>query len=339
MLKSSTHAYGVGGMPFSPASTISSKEIPMRASLLPVALRYVDQVARSGSIQRAGRELHVAASAINRQILRLEEELGVPLFERLPRGMRLTPSGDAIVTLARRWRDDERRAGEAIRQLQGTHQGHVRLVAMDSHTTSFLPALVDELAVAHPRITLEIEIGSTDSAITALGGGATDLACVFNLSPRRDVHTLWNSDLPFGCVVAAGHALARHATTSMQEACTHPIALQSRALHIRRYLESHHGWLFAEGQRRVETNSLQLVKMLAKSGRYVAFTSELDAAPELIEGSLRFLPVRDKSAEPQSVSVAIDASKPLSPVTRIVADLMVTQIQRCLTAARAVAPG
>jgi len=310
----------------------------MRASLLPVALRYVDQVARSGSIQRAARELHVAASAIDRQILRLEEDLGVPLFERMPRGMRLTPSGDAMVTLARRWRDDERRAAEAIRQLQGVHQGHVRMVAMDSHTTSFLPPLIEELAQAHPRITLEIEIGSTDSAITALGGASADLACVFNLTPRRDVHALWSSDLPFGCVVAAGHPLARNATTSMQEACTHPIALQSRALHIRRYLESHHGWLFAEGQRRVETNSLQLVKMLAKNGRYVAFTSELDAAPELIDGSLRFLPVRDKSAEPQSVSVAIDAAKPLSPVTRIVADLMVTQIQACLAGARAAAP-
>jgi DNA-binding transcriptional LysR family regulator len=309
----------------------------MRASLLPVALRYVDQVARSGSIQRAARELHVAASAIDRQILRLEEDLGVPLFERMPRGMRLTPSGDAMVTLARRWRDDERRAADTIRQLQGTHQGHLRLIAMDSHTTSFLPALVEELAREHPRITLEIEIGSTDSAIAALGASTADLACVFNLTPRRDVHVLWSSDLPFGCVVAANHPLARHATTSMQEACAYPIALQSRALHIRRYLESHHGWLFSDGQRRVETNSLQLVKMLAKGGGHVAFTSELDAAPELIDGSLRFLPVRDQSAEPQSVSVAIDAVKPLTSVTRVVADLMVAQVQRCLAAARAAA--
>jgi DNA-binding transcriptional LysR family regulator len=306
----------------------------MRASLLPVVLRYVDQVARSGSIQRAGRELHVAASAINRQILRLEEDLGTPLFERLPRGMRLTPSGDAIVTLARRWRDDERRAGEAHRQLQGTHQGHVRIVAMDSHTTSFLPRLVDELAEQHPRITLEIEIGSTDSALAALSNGSADLTSVFNLSPRRDVHVLWTHELPFGCVVASQHVLARKATTSMQEACAYPIALQSRALHIRRYLESHHGWLFSDGQRRVETNSLQLVKMLAKSGRYVAFTSELDAAPELIDGSLRFLPVRDQSAEPQSVSIAIDASKPLSPIVKIVADLMRENIQLCLDEVR-----
>ena len=90
----------------------------MRHSLVPAGLRYADQVARSGSIQKAARELHVAASAINRQILHLEEELGVPLFERLPRGMRLTPSGDALITLARHWRQDERAVIAEIRRIQ-----------------------------------------------------------------------------------------------------------------------------------------------------------------------------------------------------------------------------
>ncbi len=72
----------------------------MRASLVPASLRYIDQVARSGSIQKAAKELNVAASAIDRQILLLEQDMGVELFERLPRGMRLTAAGDALVTLA-----------------------------------------------------------------------------------------------------------------------------------------------------------------------------------------------------------------------------------------------
>ena len=61
----------------------------MRGSLVPSALRYVDQVARFGSIQRAAKELNIAASAVNRHILLLEHELGVALFERVARGMRL----------------------------------------------------------------------------------------------------------------------------------------------------------------------------------------------------------------------------------------------------------
>jgi DNA-binding transcriptional LysR family regulator len=121
-------------------------------------------------------------------------------------------------------------------------------------------------------------------------------------------------------VVAPDHPLAAHKTVRMQEVVAHPIALQNKMLPIRRYLDARHGWLFAEGQRMVETNSLQLVKILAAGGHYVAFTSELDAGPEIIAGALKFVPVRDKGADPQTVSVAIDGRKPLSKIAKIVAD-------------------
>lgn len=292
----------------------------MRGSLVPPALRYVDQVARSGSIQRAAKELNIAASAVNRHILLLERELGVALFERVARGMRLTSAGDTVVTLARRWRSDERRAAAELKALQGIDQGHVRLAAMDSHVNGFLPRIIEKLAREHPSISLEVQIASTDDAVAWLLGGSADLAAIFNLSPHRDVRVLWSGDLPFGCIVAPGHDLARQKTVSMQQVAAYPIALQSKALLIRRYLDARHGWLFADSQKMVETNSLQLVKALAKSGRYVAFTSELDAAPEILDGSLIFLPVRDKGAEPQTVSIAIDGRKPLSKIAKLVAD-------------------
>ncbi|MGY3549736.1 DNA-binding transcriptional LysR family regulator [Bradyrhizobium sp. USDA 4472] len=290
----------------------------MRGSLVPAALRYADQVARSGSIQSAAREMNIAASAINRQILLLERDLGVTLFERVTGGMRLTPAGDALVALTRRWRSDERRANAEFKQLQGVNQGHVRLVAMDSHVNGFLPRFVSELNERHPRISLEIQVAGTDDAQTALLSGAADLIAAFNLNPHREIHVLWRRELPFGCVVAPNHPLAQRKTTSMQEVAGYPVVLQNKALAIRRYLEARHGWLLSEGT--IETNSLQLVKRLAGSGNYVAFTSELDAAPELVSGALVFVPVRDKGADPQTVSVAIDARKPFPKIARIVAD-------------------
>lgn len=291
-----------------------------RLALVPASLRYVEQVARCGSIQRAGRELNIAASAINRQILQLERTLGVALFERVPNGMRLTPAGDAIVSLGRQWRLDEHRAAAQLQQLQGLNQGHVRVVAMDSHVNGCLPPLILQMAEEHPGISLEIEVATTDVAVASLVGGTADVAAAYNLVPRRDLHVLWSSQLPFGCVVAPSHPLARQPDTSLQQIAAYPIALQSRSLMIRRYLDSRHAWLFTESQQIVETNSLQLVKILAASGRYAAFTSELDAATELLGGTLVFLPVRDPNVEPQTVSVAIDARRSLPKVGRIVAD-------------------
>jgi DNA-binding transcriptional LysR family regulator len=306
----------------------------MQNSLVPAALRYVDQVARAGSIQRAAKELNIAASAINRQILKLESELGVTLFERFSKGMRLTSAGTSIVALARRWKSEERGFAAELEKMQGLNQGHVRLVAMDSHANGYLPRLIDVMAVRHPGISLEVRIGSTDEAVAALVEGTADLIAAFNLTPHRGLHILWTRDLPFGCVLAPGHALARNKTVSMQEVMAYPIALQSKLLPIRRYLETHHKWLFDRDRVMVETNSLQLLKILAASGRHVAFTSELDAAPEIIDGSLVFLPVRDKSAEPQKVSVALDGRKPLSKVARIVADQLAEEMDHDLEQVR-----
>lgn len=67
-------------------------------------LIYFVEVARQGSVRKASEHLNVSASAIDRQILAAEEEIGVPLFNRLPSGMRLTSAGEFLVRGALDWR-------------------------------------------------------------------------------------------------------------------------------------------------------------------------------------------------------------------------------------------
>lgn len=307
----------------------------MPRSLLPVALHYFDRVVSTGSIQAAARAQNIAASAIDRQILGLEERLGVRLFERMPKGMRPTEAGEVLARLVHRWRAEERNAVAEIFQLQGVRQGQINLFAMDSHATTILPRLVQDVAAAHPLISLSIEVGSTDEAVAALFSGQADLIVAFNLPRRSDMRSLWTLPLPFGCVVAPDHPLLARADVKFQDVVAYPIALQSRSLHIRRFLELQYSWLFAESRGHVETNSLHLVKNLARSGNYVAFTSELDAATELAEGSLRFLPLAEIDALPQSVDIAIDAAKPLNAIVQIVADCTATVAEAALDGARA----
>ena len=61
-----------------------------------IALRYFGETVRHGSMRQAAESLHVAASAINRQILKLEDQLECKLFERLPEGVRLTAAGEVL---------------------------------------------------------------------------------------------------------------------------------------------------------------------------------------------------------------------------------------------------
>ena len=66
-------------------------------------LRYFIAVGRLGSIRRAADELNVSASAIDRQILNVEANLGMPLFERLPTGLRLTAAGEIMMAAGSKW--------------------------------------------------------------------------------------------------------------------------------------------------------------------------------------------------------------------------------------------
>ena len=70
--------------------------------LIKTGLLYFKQAVKDGSIRKAADRLQVASSAVNRQLLQLESELGVDLFERLPRGIRPTAAGELLITSAYR---------------------------------------------------------------------------------------------------------------------------------------------------------------------------------------------------------------------------------------------
>ncbi len=303
-------------------------------SLNPKALRYLTAVADLGSVQAAARVVAISASAIDRQILLLEEELGVPLFERQARGMRLTAAGELLVALAQRWKSDLNRTLSDVKQLQGINQGQLRLAAMDSLANGLLPGFIHRVAQEHGGIVLEVDIVSTGEAVRRLCEGGVDLAVAFNLKAQRELHIVRTADLPLGCVVAAGHALAGRDQVSFKDVAGWPLAVQSHALAIRRYLERRHAWLLQEARPPLVTNSLQLVKSLVRSGSHVALTSELDAGPEILEGSVRFVPLSDRSAQPQTIGVAVSASRPLPRIGRIVADLLAEHLQDYLAQVR-----
>ncbi|WP_323033077.1 LysR family transcriptional regulator [Paracoccus sp. (in: a-proteobacteria)] len=302
--------------------------------LVPRVLRYVESVAEIGSIQRTSREIGIAASAIDRQILQLEESLGVQLFERQAAGMSLTVAGERVVMLARRWHKDSETLVSELKQMQGVDMGVVRVAVMDSQVNGLLPLCVERIARDYPRIHVEIEVMSPDAAAVALDRGDVDIAMAFNLRPQRQLHVLWSENLPLGCLVSPGHALARHRAVTLAEVTRHPLALQSRTLAIRQKLEKQFGWLIRDTERTVVTNSLQMVKQLAMRGGHVALTSEMDAATELLEGRLVFVPIEERLSIGQSIAIAVSTRRFLTRVARLVASTMCEEAATLLTAAR-----
>src|SRR5258708_36090359 len=110
----------------SPSPTADHAKTKSRSRLRPPrVLTYVDAVARCGSIRKAADALNVASSALNRQILDLEIDIGAPLFDRLPRGVRVTSAGEAFLVYARLVISELKAVESRIEQLRGLVRGQV----------------------------------------------------------------------------------------------------------------------------------------------------------------------------------------------------------------------
>ena len=130
----------------------------MPISLLSLPLRYFLEVARTGSVNQAAQRLHVAASAVSRQLAKLEDGLGVVLFERQARGMALTEAGTRLLAHANA---QTAQALELVDQLHGlSAQGalRVRVACTEGFAASFLPTVMADFRAAHPQVQLQLQV-------------------------------------------------------------------------------------------------------------------------------------------------------------------------------------
>src|SRR5882724_3303905 len=131
-------------------------------------LDYVDEVARARSIRKAAEHLNVTASAVNRRIADLEIELGAPLFERLPRGVRLTAAGEVFVNYLRKQGGEVERMKSHIEDLKGLRRGTVRIACSQALAFDFLPRAIAAYRARYPLVDFEVRVLDHERATLAL---------------------------------------------------------------------------------------------------------------------------------------------------------------------------
>lgn len=289
--------------------------------LISTAARCFDEVARSGSIRRAAERLNTAPSAVNRHILNLEAEFGVPLFERLARGMRLTAAGEVLIGDLRRWRHDHEQARARLQQLRGLRRGHVSLAVMECLAPEMAPGVFARVHAQHPRIMLSVTVAGTDQIATDLLAGDLDVAVAFNMPQRRDdIEILRALEVPIGMVLPNGHPLSRKPAVQLSDCAELSLAIPGDALPIRRLIDDALKKASVEPLARVTSNSITLIKALVRRGGHVGLLSQMDVHAELQSGELVFRPIAGRRLKPQLLSVCIAQRALTSPAARLVAE-------------------
>ncbi|MFJ1896889.1 MULTISPECIES: LysR family transcriptional regulator [unclassified Streptomyces] len=142
------------------------------------ALRLLVAVARTGSFTKAAVQLNYTQSAVSRRIAALEQQAGGPLFERLPRGVRLNPLGRTLHRHAVEVLDRLSRAARELAVLNAGNGGLLHTGAFATANISLVPAALRALQLAKPDVEVIAVEGWTDTLMERLGEGALDLAVV-----------------------------------------------------------------------------------------------------------------------------------------------------------------
>ena len=243
-------------------------------------LRYVDEVARAGSIRKAADHLNVTASAVNRRIMDLEEELGAPLFERRPRGVRLTAAGEVFVNYLRQQDGDVERMKSQIEDLKGMRRCTIRIACSQALALEFLPREIAEFFKRHPLVSFDVKVFDHEQAMAALAAYDVDLVLVFRPPFLASFQPLMSLEQRLVAVMSASHPLARTRAVRLRDCAAYPVALPERSLGGRQLLEETLARSKITFQVVAESNSFEMLRGLVIAGGLISFQIRIGTMPE-----------------------------------------------------------
>lgn len=192
------------------------------------ALRYFLEVVRTGSIAEASTRLNVAASAISRQIAKVENELGVELFERRARGMVPSAAGELLANHARRALLEEEAVVTELRRLRGLTTGLIRVAATEGFGLNLVPAAIRRFRDANPGIRFELKIAAPAAVTRMVRDGEADVGATFSFAPEPGVRVAGEGRAPIVAVMAPDHPFAARLALSLPELAGEPLALPEK---------------------------------------------------------------------------------------------------------------
>jgi DNA-binding transcriptional LysR family regulator len=290
------------------------------------AIRYFDAARRAKSIREAARQLNVASSAVNRQIIKLEEEIGTPLFHRLSTGLTLTAVGEALARHVITVFQDLERTGADIEDLQGARVGHITVAVVESVAASILPRVIDQIRARSPRITFTIAVLGSFDIPGAIAAGEADVGVAFALRKSSDLRQVFLSQFRLGAVVRPDHPLASKKTVKLPACLGYPLILATPDLSITSLLEA----VLSEGPAYlspvITSGSIELMQELVIRGHGVAFQTKVGLERRIGDGSLVHVPIEAKEPLWSDLGIYTRAGRQLPTTTAKFVELLQAEI-------------
>lgn len=253
-------------------------------------------VAQTGSFGKAAKQCSVTQSTVSRQILSLEEDLGLPLFHRSTRA-KLTVAGEQLLPRARKICQEWQLASQEISDLKLGKQPEFCIAAIHSVCAYYLPPLLPQFCHSYPEVQLRVTALGSDRALKVLRDGLVDVAIVMDnrfltTSPEMVVEVLYEEKIEV--LMAADHPLVQYEQIPWSALIQYPQAIFKDGYGMQRLVQE----LSNRDQRlqiAMELNTLDAFRGVVRQGKIVAMLPHSALLEALQDPSLAIRPIAPDS--------------------------------------------
>lgn len=285
-------------------------------------LRYFLAVGRLGSIRKAADEMHVTASAIDRQILSVEAELGIALFERMPRGLRLTAAGEMMMASGLEWTQAMVHLRAHMEDLKGLKRGHVEIAVIDALAKGYIPEIIDAIQSRYPGITIGIRVLENDGVRHAILDGSVDFGILFEPGLHRDLAVRAFVEVVLGFLTPPGHHFGTLREARFSACAGQPVIAPMEPLAVYEQVSALEAATGIALNRKATSDNVQMITSLVLQGRGIGILTSLDVMTEVRRGMLSFTRISDPSLRPMTLTLCtLNTRTPSHATTMVLAEI------------------
>ena len=291
------------------------------------ALRYFYEVAQTGSFRRAADKIRIAPSAISRQIQLLEEELGVELFERGRKGVRLTVAGETLVYRVRRTMNELAAARSEIGALHGRNRGQVTLGVNETIGRDFMVDFLARFHKAYPGIAINLVVGNTVTLVDLLLRGDIEIMVGYGVPERRGLERAASFNLDTCIVVRKEHRLAQKKWVRVSDFLEEELILPDETALLRQVLNAMFNHIAAKPLSAITTNSFELMTDMVAAGLGIGAQIRLTTGADEMRPDIVYVPIKDNEVRAAALACCMRAGRVPSAAASTCAQQLANALQ------------
>jgi DNA-binding transcriptional LysR family regulator len=247
-------------------------------------LEILQAIAETGSFTASGRKLHVSQSAISRQVLLLEEELGEPLFLRVGRQVRMTPAAETLVQLGQRVFQDLRDTVGTITDRTQQLKGTLRLSGGMTVCLYVFPPLLKHLRRVHSHLDVRLTVATAGQSVQQIRDGRVDAGLLTLPVEGADLITVPVLHEELLLVTTPTHALARRRRIGPKDLAGQPFVLFEQGSATRKVIDRFFTTENLEPTIVMDTENVEIIKAMVKTGLGIGIVPYQAVAREVRAG-------------------------------------------------------